>query len=333
MHGTSEVKPLLIIIKMPTWQMESQRQAYQQFQFQTYPMLQIAQNITDTKKSEKKPFVIATESLKSKKKFAEPLDTTLVDEAQIMVSLALREHYKTQLNRLERVIAIVIDDLGVDQKRSLRAVNLEGVYTLSFLTYGKNLSFFNAIALENGHEIFIHQGAEPLSKIADPGPGALRLNMNVQEIRQQIANALLAIPNAKGLNTHMGSQFNQWLAGVDIMVEEINSNGLIYLDSFTHKSSQAFYRAYSKNYPSLGRDVFLDGDTRSKAIKIQLQRTQKIADKQGFAIAIGHPRDNTLTMVPQWQKHLLTQGYQFVTISQLWQLLTKNNNKTINENE
>ena len=61
-----------------------------------------------------------------------------------------------------------------------------------------------------------------------------------------------------------------------------------------------------------------------KAIAAQLEKTRKIADRRGFAIAIGHPLKHTLALLPDWQKTLKQQGYEFVTISVLWQKLTAN---------
>ena len=256
-----------------------------------------------------------------------PAHVSLPDETQIRKSLAHRNNYKKQFNRLERVIAIVIDDLGINQRRSLKAINLQGVYTLSFLTYGKNLRKLTGKAVKNGQEVFIHQGAAPLSLSEDPGPNALRLDMDEATIRRQIKRAIRAVPHAKGINNHMGSQFTQWTEGVKIMVEETHNNNLIYLDSFTHRASQAFYQASLHDYPALGRDVFLDGNNDIKAIAAQLEKTRKIADRRGFAIAIGHPLKHTLALLPDWQKTLKQQGYEFVTISVLWQKLTANEAK------
>ena len=100
--------------------------------------------------------------LLAKRRTQIPAHVSLPDETQIRKSLAHRNNYKKQFHRLERVIAIVIDDLGINQRRSLKAINLEGVYTLSFLTYGKNLRKLTGKAVKNGQEVFIHQGAAPL---------------------------------------------------------------------------------------------------------------------------------------------------------------------------
>ncbi len=252
----------------------------------------------------------------------EELQQQLVSDAQIKQSLQIRFQYKKRFNPLQKTIAIVVDDIGVDQARSLRATELEGIYTLAFLPYGKNLQHLTQLADRNGHEIFLHQGAEPTRKL-NPGPDALTVGMEEETIKQIIDNSLEKLPLARGINNHMGSKFAQWHLGMNVLVEETYDRGLIFLDSFTHKSSQGLYLAQAKNYPALARDVFIDGEKDPEWIKNQLKRAERIAIRDGFAIAIGHPHDTSLMILPEWQKELQMRGFKFVTISQLWSLLTK----------
>ncbi|MCH9853070.1 MAG: divergent polysaccharide deacetylase family protein [Alphaproteobacteria bacterium] len=250
----------------------------------------------------------------------------LTDETQVKNALNIRYRYKKQLQPLQKTIAIMIDDIGVDQMRSMKAVQLEGIYTLSFLPYGEQLNRLAQIAIDNGHEIFLHQGAEPIGA-GDPGPDALLVGMKPEQINVIIEQSLQKLPMVTGINNHMGSKFSQWQEGMNVLLEYTNDKGLIFLDSFTYKSSQGLYLAHAKNYPSLARDVFIDGERNEEWIQTQLSRTLKIALRDGFAIAIGHPYDITLDILPQWQKQAEMQGFQFVTISQLWAQL----NETVDE--
>ncbi len=253
-------------------------------------------------------------------------EAQLANAAQVKNALKIRYRYKKQLKPLQKTIAIVIDDIGVDQNRSMRAVQLEGVYTLSFLPYGKRLNRLAQIAVDNGHEVFLHQGAEPIGA-GDPGPDALLVGMKPEQIKSIIAQSLQKLPMVTGINNHMGSKFSQWQDGMNVLLEHTNDKGLIFLDSFTYKSSQGLYLAHAKNYPSLARDVFIDGERNEEWIEKQLNRTLKIAIRDGFAIAIGHPYDITLNILPQWQKQAKMQGFQFVTISNLWAQLHQTDNE------
>ena len=250
-----------------------------------------------------------------------PTDESLANSnAEHQDSILLRKRYKQRFNRLYKTIAIVIDDIGIDQRQSKQATQLHGVYTLSFLTYGENLPMLVQTAIHNGHEIFLHQGAEPVAKL-DPGPDALKVGMDAVTIRQIINTSLQKLPMAVGLNNHMGSKFTQWENGMDILIEETYNKDMIFLDSFTHKASQGLYLAQEKNYPAVARDVFIDGKKDLAWIEQQLELTRKIALRDGFAVAIAHPYPQTLHSLPEWQKTLANEGFHFVTISQLWRNL------------
>ncbi|MSO97836.1 MAG: hypothetical protein EXR11_06415 [Rhodospirillaceae bacterium] len=61
--------------------------------------------------------------------------------------------FSAPANRI--LIAIVIDDMGLDRVHSQRAVELPGPLTLSFLTYANNLSTWAAVARDAGHEVLV----------------------------------------------------------------------------------------------------------------------------------------------------------------------------------
>ena len=77
-------------------------------------------NLYSTKKNNNAPTA-------EKSAIDETIDVPLADEQQVKQSLKTRRHYKKQFRMLHKTIAIVIDDIGVDQNRSMHAANLDGV--------------------------------------------------------------------------------------------------------------------------------------------------------------------------------------------------------------
>ncbi|MBM3557410.1 MAG: hypothetical protein FJX47_17870, partial [Alphaproteobacteria bacterium] len=67
-------------------------------------------------------------------------------------------------------IAVVFDDVGLDRKRSLRAIELPGPLTISFMTYAEDLPNLARAAKARGHEIMLHVPMEPESSSENPGP-------------------------------------------------------------------------------------------------------------------------------------------------------------------
>lgn len=213
------------------------------------------------------------------------------------------------------MIAIVIDDVGINQPRSHRAIELTGRLTLAFLPYGYNLPTLVESAKQNGHEVLVHLPTEPLSPDVDPGPNALLTSLSLPEIKRRIDWNLSQFDGYVGLNNHMGSRFTAWTPGMELLIKETKARGLLFLDSITSQDTVGFRLARSKGLPNAVRDVFLDHDQRPEAIARQLRRTEGVAKARGFAIAIGHPHDETLDELDLWLETVEDRGFQLVPIS------------------
>ena len=69
--------------------------------------------------------------------------------------------------------------------------------------------------------------------------------------------------------------------------------------------------------PHLGRDVFLDNEDDIDAILGQLAKVEAIARQQGFAVAIGHPRDFTTAALKRWLPTLGGKGIAIAPVSEV----------------
>ena len=56
---------------------------------------------------------------------------------------------------------------------------------------------------------------------ANPGPGALMINMDQAEIKKRLASALNAFPGAIGANNHMGSRFTSDYKSMSIVLNHL----------------------------------------------------------------------------------------------------------------
>ena len=89
----------------------------------------------------------------------------------------------------------------------------------------------------------------------------------------------------------------------------------MFLDSKTTPKSQADTIAEYVKLPYISRDVFLDDSNKMEDIEKSLVKLEKIAQKRGYAVAIGHPRDNTITALQSWASSLKSKGIQSVPLS------------------
>ena len=213
------------------------------------------------------------------------------------------------------MIAIVIDDLGLDRKRSARMAKLPGPLTLSFLTYAEDLAQQTRAARQAGHELMLHVGMEPVSKTVDPGPNVLLTGDGADEIRRRLRWGLDRFPGFVGVNNHMGSKFTENRDAMAVVLGELKKRGLLFLDSRTSAHSVGARLAHEMGVPAVARNVFLDNENDVAKVKARLAEVERIARRTGAAVAIGHPRDATLAALGEWLPALKDKGLVLVPLT------------------
>ena len=96
---------------------------------------------------------------------------------------------------------------------------------------------------------------------------------------------------------------------------ELAARDLIFLDSRTTAATLGLDMARRYNVPYVQRDVFLDDDPLPEQVRDQLVHTEDIARRQGYAVAIGHPRDATLKVLRTWLSGIDGRGFVLVPLS------------------
>jgi len=212
------------------------------------------------------------------------------------------------------LIAIVIDDVGLDRAHSRQAWELPGPLTLSFLPYARDLREQAKAARAHGHELMLHMPMEPAGR-ADPGPNALRVSLSPEELRQRMTTALDSFDGYVGVNNHMGSRFTAWRPGMETALRQLKARGLLFLDSRTSPQTVGDEVAQELGVPSVARHVFLDDDSTIEAVRRKLAETEAIARRQGFAVAIGHPHEATMQGLAEWLPGVAGKGFALAPVS------------------
>jgi len=216
------------------------------------------------------------------------------------------------------MIAIVIDDMGVDRKRSKHMwQDVPAPLTLSFMTYADDLVDQTRAAHKQGHELMLHMSMEPSSASIDAGPNVLMTAMDSAEIRSLANWGMDRFEGFVGVNNHMGSRFTEDERGMRVVLEEINKRGLLFLDSRTSSHTVGPKLARKLGVPALERNVFLDNDNVPDKVRKQLGEVERLARKYGHAIAIGHPRDATIEVLKSWIPQARERGLAIVPVSVL----------------
>jgi uncharacterized protein len=213
------------------------------------------------------------------------------------------------------LVAIVLDDLGLDRARTAAAIRLRAPLTLSFMTYASDLEQQTEAARRAGHELLLHVPMEAVDRYADPGPRGLLTAMSRDEILERLRWGLGRFHGFVGINNHMGSKFTADARSMTPVIEELRARGLIFLDSRTSPASAGIRLAVAYGVPHAARDVFLDDDQTPSAIARELARLEQVARLQGSAIAIGHPHDPMIAALKAWLPLLSEKGLALVPVS------------------
>lgn len=212
-------------------------------------------------------------------------------------------------------VVLVIDDLGIVKGATQEMINMDAPLTLSFLPYASNIAAQVDEAYAKGHDILVHIPMEPKGN-ADPGPHALLSSTSASEQMDSIDYNLSQFSHYVGINNHMGSHFTEDAEAVSRLLNVVKEKGLLVLDSKTTNHSVLEGMAVDKNIPATNRDVFLDNNRDVPSIMAQLAELERIAKRDGTALAIGHPYPQTVDALKRWIPTLADKGITIIPISQ-----------------
>jgi len=201
-------------------------------------------------------------------------------------------------------LAIIIDDVGYSRRYARAFLDLGVPLTFSILpqvTYSAELAERIHRA---GHEIMLHQPMQPHSAVVDPGPGALYIQQSRAEMEAIIRKNLSELPYACGINNHMGSMFTETRPPVLDMLDIFRQQSFFFVDSFTSSHSVAFRTARELNMVAAYRNVFIDNRLEVDYIYQQLHAARRRALRTGSAIAIGHPKPETIRVLDGFLKEI-----------------------------
>jgi polysaccharide deacetylase 2 family uncharacterized protein YibQ len=214
------------------------------------------------------------------------------------------------------MIAVVLDDLGLNRAGTRRAIALPGPLTLSFMTYAEGLDRMAARARAAGHELMLHVPMAPRDGSYDPGPNVLSAALPAEELARRLDWGLGRFGGFVGINNHMGSRFTASPRGMAAVMTALKGRGLLFLDSLTAPSSVGAVTARRAGVPYAERDVFLDNEWRDRAaIADQFAQLEAVALRRGSAVGIGHPHRATLDVLARWLPQARARGFAIVPIS------------------
>ena len=138
-----------------------------------------------------------------------------------------------------------------------------------------------------------------------PEIGTLTINESFESMHEKIKKIRKDFPRAKYTNNHTGSRFTSDYDAMDKAYRALIEQGFIFVDSKTIAQTAVARAAKKYNQPYISRDIFLDDDPSVAAVRRELVAAVNLAKKRGYAIAIGHPKKNTIAVIKASKNNIL----------------------------
>jgi len=215
-------------------------------------------------------------------------------------------------------VAIVLVGMGLSSAATEAAIRqLPGPVSLSFSPYSRRLNEWIALARVNGHEVLLDLPMEPTSyPDDDPGPQALLTALSPEQNLARLDWALRRATGFVGVTSVMGSRFLASEEHLTPILNELKSQGLLFLDSRASEASVAGPLAQKLGLANAVNDRFLDLAQASRvAIDARLVQLERIARSEGYAVAIGQPYPVTIERLQEWAAGLEARGLVLAPLS------------------
>lgn len=262
---------------------------------------------------------------------ASKIDTNLIfDKGKTLLSLMPHKGYVSVFSpilRLEKSdknastakrqkpkLCIIIDDMATrEQVKALKATGLK--LTPSFFPPDSTHPKTPILARE--FEFFMVHLPLSAQHYASEELQTLYASDTYEYILAEIARIKRSFSGLKFINNHTGSLFTSDTQAMRRLFRALQKHELVFVDSVTTSTTKGAFVAKEFNQKPIKRDIFLDNDNKTPAIKDKIKEAVQIAHKNGFAIAIAHPKKNTFKALTQ-SKDLL-QSVELVYLDELYE--------------
>ena len=222
----------------------------------------------------------------------------------------------TSFSFAQSKLAIVIDDVGYHLKEDAAIFAMPREISVAIIPAAPYARARNQEAKSQGRDILIHMPMQPVSavKIED---GGLHLGMSAAQVNDRVNTAKNIVRAAIGMNNHRGSAATADPQLMTYLMTALQEKHLFFLDSRTIGKSVAGKIAKEQGVRSLDRHIFLDDSNEFADVQRQFKAAIHYARKHGSAIAIGHPRQNTIAVLQAGLRNL-PEDIQLVGMGNLW---------------
>jgi len=209
-------------------------------------------------------------------------------------------------------LAIIFDDVSFSgDVRQIKALGYP--LTMSFLPPTKRHPNSAKLAAKEPYYM-VHLPMEAMN-FHSPEKFTLLTTDSKETIVKRIKQVKQWFPKVKFINNHTGSKFTSDAEAMNKLIFALRLEKIGFIDSRTTAKTVAEKVMKRYQMPYYTRDIFLDHEDDVDAIKKQIKKAIRVANKYGKCIAICHPHKATLKALRE-SKELL-KGVELVRIDKL----------------
>ena len=189
-------------------------------------------------------------------------------------------------------LVIIIDD--VHTRSQLEAIRTLPFHVTPSIFPPYTLAKHSNRLAEGLNHYMIHLPMESGSAQFNAQTKTLMRSFTKSQMRERVKELRRLFPNAVYINNHTGSTFTSNYRAMKELYDLLKAEGFVFVDSFTVGSSKVKKIAHEEGDAYVRRDIFIDNRQDIGYIHNQLKKAVKVAEKNGYAIAIGHPHKSTI---------------------------------------
>ncbi len=269
----------------------------------------------ESPKKTEPPKRIETPQSKEEKKPAETKDAAPAPAPKTQSEQKSKFNFPPAKNGAQLIF--VFDDGGQNLSHLKPFLNLPFPITVAVLPQIVHSKETAAQVRASGNELILHQPMQSVNASVNPGPGAIKPDMDENQIKSILFNNINEIGPVAGLNNHEGSGITADAEKMATVLQFASQEGIYFLDSRTNVETKVPYVARELGYSYYERNIFLDNEkTKENALK-ELKKGLDLANKNGSVIMIGHiwSADFLPAFLQEAYPELKAQGYTFSTVS------------------
>lgn len=241
-----------------------------------------------------------------------------------------KDPYNEIIGPIQPKIVLIINNLGLNQNSTEKAVSMPAGFTMGFSPYSSRISEYASLARKNNHDILINLPLEPSNINDDAGPYALLLDLSEGENKRRLETVISLIDKVDGIYTLDEENFTTSLKSLNILNNNILKKNILFV--YCHREHDTSFSQYSKTekMPLLINDLIIDKKPTVEDINSSLEELEKLAIKNSYAIGVANGYPITLNILEQWVINLANKNIRLVPVTEVYKEIS---NKLIHENK